>query len=138
MKLQNSKYNSLVDNVGKLLAESKQKIASQINSALVTTYWNVGKHIVEFEQGGADKAKYGSELIVQLSKDLSLKYGKGFSRSNLTYMRKFYLAFPIFQTLSGKSSKSETPSHILSWSKDKKGSIELSEKGVQTQKPPKT
>ena len=116
MELQNSKYSSLIDNVGKLLAESKQKLASQINTVLVTTYWNIGKHIVEFEQGGADKAEYGSELLIQLSKDLSLSYGKGFSKFNLYQMRKFYLTFPIFQTLSGKSSISEIPFHILSWS----------------------
>ncbi len=116
MELQNSKYNSLIDNVGKLLAESKQKIASQINTVLATTYWNIGKHIVEFEQGGADKAEYGSELLIQLSKDLSLSYGKGFSKSNLYQMRKFHFTLPIFQTLSGKSEISETPSYILSWS----------------------
>ncbi len=181
MEIQKSKYNALIYSVGKLLAESKQRLASQINTVLVKTYWEIGKYIVEYEQGGADKAEYGSELLIQLSKDLSLSYGKGFSKSNLYQMRKFYLTFPIFQTLSGKSSKSETPSHVLSWShyfeilkadsdlevkfyinqcsnenwsvrelkrqmksllfhrlalsKDKKGIIELSEKGIQTQKP---
>ena len=181
MELQNSKYHLLIDNVGKLLAESKLKLATQINTALVTTYWNIGKHIVEFEQGGSGKAVYGNEVLIQLSKDLSIAYGKGFSRSNLTYMRRFYLTFPNFPTLSGTSSICETVSHILSWShyfeilkatsdleinfyinqcshenwsvrelkrqmksmlfhrlalsKDKKGIIELSKKGVQTQKP---
>ncbi|WP_202800250.1 YhcG family protein [Pontibacter sp. BAB1700] len=61
---------------------------------------------VEFEQGGKEKAAYGSDLLNQLSRDLTLEFGKGFSRSNLVYMRKFYLAF----------SKSETLSHQLSWS----------------------
>lgn len=61
---------------------------------------------MEFEQQGRDKATYGAELLDKLSKDLTLTYGKGFSRSNLIYIRKFYLAFP----------KSETPSHQLSWS----------------------
>lgn len=181
MDLQNSKYSSLLNSVGILLSESKQRIASQINTTLVKTYWEIGKYIIEFEQGGADKAKYGSELLIQLSKDLSLSYGKGFSKSNLYQMRKFYLTFPIFQTVSGKSKISDTPSHILSWShyfeilkadsdleinfyikqsgnenwtvrelkrqmksllfhrlalsKDKKGIVELSEHGAQTQRP---
>ena len=70
------------------------------------TYWQIGRHIVEFEQQGKQKADYGSELLTRLAKDLTLEFGKGFSRSNLTYMRKLYSAFP----------KSETLSHKLSWS----------------------
>lgn len=116
MELKTSNYKSLIDNLGQLLIESKQKAASQINSLLVTTYWHIGKYIVEFEQDGAIKAEYGSELLLRLSKDLTLRHGRGFSRSNLTYMRKFYLAFPTFLTLSDKSGISETSSHILSWS----------------------
>ncbi len=68
--------------------------------------WQIGRHIVEFEQGGSEKSEYGSELLDRLSKDLTLEFGKGFSRSNLVYIRKLYLAFP----------KSETLSHQLSWS----------------------
>lgn len=68
--------------------------------------WHTGQYIVEYEQGGKAKAEYGKQLLVNLSKDLTLRNGKGFSRSNLTYMRKFYLAFP----------KCETVSHILTWS----------------------
>lgn len=70
------------------------------------TYWLVGRHIVEYEQGGKEKAEYGSFLFEQLSKDLTKRYGKGFSRANLLYMRKLYLTF----------SKSETLSNVLSWS----------------------
>ena len=62
--------------------------------------------IVEFEQGGNTKAKYGDKLLINLSKDLTRLKGKGFSRSNLTYMRKLYLVFP----------KCETLSHQLTWS----------------------
>lgn len=66
----------------------------------------IGQHIVEFEQGGNRKAEYGKALINNLSADLTNRLGKGFSRSNLIYMRLFYLEFPI----------SEKPSHQLSWS----------------------
>lgn len=73
---------------------------------MLHTYWQVGKHIVEFEQKGEVKAEYGKQLLIRLSKELSLELGKGFSRSNLTYMRLFYLRY----------QKSETVSHKLSWS----------------------
>ena len=68
--------------------------------------WHTGQYIVEFEQGGEAKAKYGQQLLVNLAKDLTARNGRGFSQSNLTYMRKFYLAFP----------KCETVSHKLTWS----------------------
>ena len=68
--------------------------------------WQTGKYIVEFEQGGKVRAEYGKQLLVNLAKDLTLHNGRGFSRSNLSYMRKFYLSFP----------KCETVSHILTWS----------------------
>lgn len=71
---------------------------------LVETYWNIGRYIVEFEQHGQEKAEYGSRFLAQLPKDLRQRHGKRFSRSNLQYMRLLYLAYPIYQTLSGKLS----------------------------------
>ncbi|MGB9762939.1 MAG: DUF1016 N-terminal domain-containing protein [Minisyncoccia bacterium] len=58
--------------------------------------------MVEYEQKGEQKSEYGSELSLRLSKDLTAKYGKGFSRSNLQYMRLLYIKYPKCQTLSGK------------------------------------
>nr|WP_233174426.1 PDDEXK nuclease domain-containing protein [Elizabethkingia sp. ASV34] len=89
-----------------MLRKGRDQATQSVNTILVQTYWLVGKHIVEFEQGGKEKAEYGSFLFEQLSKDLTKLYGKGFSRSNLLYMRKLYLTFP----------KSETLSNVLSWS----------------------
>ncbi len=71
---------------------------------VIGTYWQIGRHIVEFEQAGEEKAEYGSELLNRLSKDLTLEFGKGFSRSNLFQIRKFHLIFPKIQTLSGQLS----------------------------------
>ncbi len=71
---------------------------------MVETYWNIGKYIVEFEQKGNIKAEYGKQLLVRLSKDLKLRLGKGYSRSNLYNMRKMYELYPIFQPLAGKLS----------------------------------
>ena len=99
-------YQSLKEQIKTLLGEGRRKAIASVNTLLVRTYWHIGKHIVEFEQKGETKAEYGKELLTKLSKDLTLEYGKGFSRSNLTYMRKLYLAFP----------KRETLSHRLSWS----------------------
>ena len=99
-------YQTLKEQIKTLLSEGRKKAIYSVNSILVQTYWHVGKYIVEFEQKGSQKAEYGKELLTKLSKDLTIEYGKGFSRSNLTYMRKFYLHFP----------KSETLSHKLSWS----------------------
>jgi predicted nuclease of restriction endonuclease-like (RecB) superfamily len=97
-------YSLLIDTIGSTVAEGRQKAVTQINTTLVETNWNIGRHIVEFEQHGAERAEYGSQLLVTLSKDLKVKYGKGFSRSNLFQCRQLYLLFPKIQTLSGKLS----------------------------------
>lgn len=109
-------YNQLVNHIGNLLAKGREQAGRAVNTILVQTYWQIGKHIVEFEQGGKEKAEYGSELLDKLSKDLTLAYGKGFSRSNLFMIRKFYLTFQKIQTSSGQFEISETLSDLLTWS----------------------
>lgn len=104
--LQENNYNELIHQIGTILDLGRRKVLQSINTILVKTYWEIGKYIVEFEQKGNEKAEYGSKLFQRLSKDLSERYGKGFSRSNLLYMRKLYICFP----------KSETLSHQLTWS----------------------
>lgn len=102
----NNQYSNLIDSIGEILQKSKQQIATSVNTILVDSYWQIGKYIVEFEQQGSNRAEYGDNLINRLSHDLTSQYGKGFSKSNLLYMRKFYSVF----------QKSETVSHLLSWS----------------------
>lgn len=89
-----------------------------VNAIWVHTYWVIGRHIVEFEQGGKEKSDYGSNLLDRLSKDLTQLYGKGFSRSNVFQIRQFYIRFSKIQTLSGQfeMEHSETPILKLSWS----------------------
>ncbi|MEL1255808.1 PDDEXK nuclease domain-containing protein [Flavobacterium sp. DGU38] len=106
MNLEKQPYSELIDKIGSLLQQGRQQAAQSVNTILVQTYWYIGQHIVEFEQKGSEKAEYGSQLFERLSKDLVQAHGKGFSRSNLLYMRKFYLSFPISETLS----------HLLTWS----------------------
>ena len=96
----------LIKQIRALVKKSRESIAQNINKEILQTYWQIGKHIVEFEQKGNVKAAYGKQLLINLSKELSLELGKGFSRSNLTYMRLFYFHY----------QKSETLSHQLTWS----------------------
>lgn len=102
----NQGYGQLVSDIGTLLSDARKQLAMAVNNVLVETYWHIGKHIVEYEQNGNERAEYGSGLLNRLSHDLTERYGRGFSKSNILYMRKFYMVFP----------KSETVSHLLSWS----------------------
>lgn len=99
-------YNSLLDNIDSLWNQARESAADAVNTELLMANWETGRYIVEFEQKGSARAEYGANLLTNLSRDLTLRRGKGFSRSNLTYMRKLFIAFP----------KRETLSHKLSWS----------------------
>ena len=99
-------YLQLIDSITVLWDSAKTKAISAVNTELLEANWQTGKYIVEYEQQGKNRAEYGKQLLVSLAKDLTSKNGKGFSRSNLVYMRKFYLAFPICETVS----------HKLTWS----------------------
>lgn len=99
-------YQTLFSLISERFKQGQKSAVIAVNSHLVETYWEIGRYIIEFEQKGKLKAEYGKALLENLSKDLSLIHGKGFSRSNLVYMRRFYIEFPI----------SEKPSHLLSWS----------------------
>lgn len=92
----------LADKIVAVIEEGKQQLAININRTIKTTYWNVGRHIVEFEQQGNARAKYGTSLLSNLAKILRARVGRGYSRPNLNNMRKFYLMFPICQ-MSDKS-----------------------------------
>ena len=99
-----NEYDKLINSIGKLLEDARKNVAKTVNTILVETYWKIGKQIVEYEQRGKERANYGEELLKKLSKDLTNKYGRGFSRSNLQYMRLLYVKYPKCQTLSGKLS----------------------------------
>ncbi len=99
-----NEYDTFIQTVGRLLEEYRKKAYQEVNSILVDTYWEIGRRIVEFEQKGREKAEYGSGLLNKLSKDLTFKYGKGFSIDNLERMRRFFLYFPNSAALSRKLS----------------------------------
>ena len=104
MKPITSKYYELLDSIGSTLQKARENAFKAINNELVKANWEIGRHIVEFEQHGKVKADYGSSLLTSLAKDLRLKYGKGFSKSNIYLCRQFYIKYQIFQTVSGKLS----------------------------------
>ena len=93
-------YDRLLLNVGETLEQGRQQAVYAVNSAMVHTYWEIGRKIVEYEQHGNEKAEYGAEVLNRLSRDLTDRYGKGFSHSNIVYMRRLYLTYPKSQTLS--------------------------------------
>ena len=117
MQLPNRNYIDLIDRIGFTILRARENAIRAINLELVIANWEIGKNIVEFEQGGKEKAEYGSALLTNLSKDLKSKYGKGFSKSNIYLFRLFYIKYPIFQTLSGKLSWSHY-AELLSISDD--------------------
>lgn len=102
MDITQNKYQDLIDQIGTLLKQGRQKAAQSVNAILVNTYWEIGRYIIEFEQKGEFKSEYGSQLIDRLSKDLTSSFGKGFSRSNIFQIRLFYIKFQKIQTLSGQ------------------------------------
>lgn len=101
-----AQYDKLICNIGQLITSARDKVAVEVNTTLLDTYWEIGRYIVEFEQNGNARAEYGKGLLKQLAHDLTLSYGAGFNHFNLVYMRKLYQTF----------EKSRTLSYKLSWS----------------------
>ena len=98
--------NQLTEEIRDLILIARNDISQNINKTLLNTYWNIGKAIVEKEQLGNIRAEYGKEIWIKVSKKLTQEMGKGFSKSNLFNMKRFYLTY----------SKIPDASGILSWS----------------------
>jgi predicted nuclease of restriction endonuclease-like (RecB) superfamily len=102
-------YAGLHRDIADVLTSTRAAAARSVNALMTATYWEIGRRIVEFEQGGEGRAAYGEALIRRLGADLSQRFGRGFGWRNLAQMRAFYLAWPaeqIVQTLSAQSSSS--------------------------------
>lgn len=101
----NVEYASICSGIIDLLEDMRKKALVSVNSIMTATYWEIGRRIVESEQGGSERAEYGKILIEKLAIDLTRQYGRGFAKTNLWNMRAFYLAWPpenILQTVSGE------------------------------------
>jgi predicted nuclease of restriction endonuclease-like (RecB) superfamily len=96
-----SHYAELVADLNRLLEDSRRVSARAVNTVMTATYWEVGRRIFEFEQGGKKRAGYGDELVARLANDLTARFGRGYSLSNLKNARTFYLLWPKGQTPSG-------------------------------------
>jgi predicted nuclease of restriction endonuclease-like (RecB) superfamily len=110
-------YTDFLSGVQGLLDEARRRAARAVNTALVATYWEVGRRIVEYEQKGKARAKYGQALMARLAKDLTTRMGRGFSQRNLEQMRLFYRSFQIAQTPSAPLALEQVGRALpLTWS----------------------
>lgn len=89
----------LLGSLRQLIADTRQQVLRAVDAVQVQTYWHIGRHSVEFAQGGAQRAAYGQRLLPQLGQALSAEFGRGFDATNLRHMRGFYQAFPIRDAL---------------------------------------
>jgi len=88
----------LYQNIHDVLLAARAQVRQTVNTAMVQTYWQVGRLIVDGEQGGNERVEYGKGLLPELAKRLNAEFGKSFSASSLWSYRQFYLGFPIFAT----------------------------------------
>ena len=93
---------SVYGNIKKILDDARSEAMRTVNFAMVRAYWEIGRIIVEEEQNGKERAEYGRALIEELSKRLTADYGRGFTTTNLWYMRQFYLTFTNLHALRGE------------------------------------
>ena len=98
-----NEINNIFDNIKELVISSRNKVYSAVNTEMLSLYWNIGKAIMEIQQGD-ERASYGDAVLEKLSQKLTDEFGKGFSKRNLERMRKFYIYFPIATTVSSQLS----------------------------------
>jgi len=89
----------LLSSLSELIRHSREKALRMVDTLQVQTCWNMGRHIIEYEQAGAARAEYGKQLLPTLAKALTAEFGKGFDERNLRHMRGFYQAFPIWNAV---------------------------------------
>ena len=94
---------ALVNEIASIITNARNNVAKQVNNELLNAYWNIGRVIVEDELKN-NRGEYGKKQLLAISKNLTNKFGKGFSQSNLYNMKMFYTKYPIFQSVTGKLS----------------------------------
>ena len=99
----NNDFNLFFNNIKDLVINSRNKVYQVVNVEMLNLYWNIGKSIIEIQQG-EERANYGDTILDKLSQKLTSEFGKGFSKRNLERMRKFYLLYQNWQTVSAKLS----------------------------------
>ena len=96
-------FNEVFNNIKELVINSRNKVYTTVNTEMLNLYWNIGRIIMEIQQGD-ERASYGDAVLEKLSLKLTNEFGKGFSARNLRTMRKFYITYPIWKTVSSKLS----------------------------------
>ena len=103
LSLTNENINPIFEEIRDLINNSRNRVYSTVNTEMLNLYWNIGKIIMEIQQGN-ERASYGDSVLNKLSQKLTAEFGKGFSKRNLERMRKFYICFPIATTVSTQLS----------------------------------
>ena len=98
--------NNIFDDIKELVIESRNRVYTTVNTEMLKLYWNIGKAIMEIQQGD-ERASYGETVLEKLSQKLTAEFGKGFSKRNLERMRKFYIYFPIATTVSSQLTRKQ-------------------------------
>jgi predicted nuclease of restriction endonuclease-like (RecB) superfamily len=135
-----AQYGGLIGGIAELLEAARRTAARTVNALMTATYWEIGRRIVEFEQGGEKRAEYGEALLQRLAQDLNAKFGRGFSYPNVNKFRQFYLAFPSANILSTPSIEStesilSTPSIELRRQKSQAPSGQLAVRNLSARFP---
>ncbi|MBI4682996.1 MAG: hypothetical protein HY757_07840 [Nitrospirae bacterium] len=99
-----ARFSELVGRLQNIIRQSRRQALRAVDVVQVRTCWGMGRHIVEFEQGGADRARYGAQLLVRLAQHLTAEFGQGFDERNLRNMRLFFRTFPIWNALRSELS----------------------------------
>lgn len=113
-------YGDLIGGIAEVLEAARRSSVRAVNAVMTATYWEIGRRIVEYEQGGSARADYGEAVLAQLSDDLTRRFGRGFGVVNLSQMKKFYRLWPappILQTPSEESGPARIAARFpLPWS----------------------
>ena len=102
-KLLDKSIKPIFEEIKELINNSRNKVYTTVNTEMLNLYWNIGKIIMEIQQG-KERASYGNTVLEKLSEKLTKEFGKGFSARNLRTMRRFYFSYPIWKTVSSKLS----------------------------------
>lgn len=100
----NNNLQLLITDIAQIIEQARGQVRQSINTAMVESYWQIGRLIVEHEQNGEARAEYGKQQLQYLSKQLTEQFGKGFDVGNLRNMRQFYLTYPIHDALRSELS----------------------------------
>ena len=135
-----AEYGGLIGGIAELLETARRTAARTVNALMTATYWEIGRRIVEFEQGGEKRAEYGEALLQRLAQDLNAKFGRGFSYPHVNKFRQFYLSCPSANILSTPSIEStesilSTPSIELRRQKSQTPSGQLAVRNLSARFP---